>query len=314
MKSRVHPKYKTKYRVGNWAEYDRALVQRGDITIWLSPEAIATWEPLGVGKRGGQLKYSDVAIETALTLRLIFNLPLRQTEGFLKSLFGMVGIDLSAPDHTTLSRRGQHLNVKLRRVPTGKATHLIVDSTGLSIVGEGEWAAVKHGGKGKRGWKKLHVGVDRSGVIVAQVLTDGNADDAVTGLRLIEEVGGDIASFTADAAYDTIAVYDAATARGAKVVVPPTRTAAVSRRRPRSTARDRTIKKVKKIGRRRWKKESGYHCQARVENTFFRYKSIIGDRLHARHAKAQEAEAVMACNILNRMTELGRSVSYAIGS
>ncbi len=235
------------------------------------------WEPPGVGKRGGQLKYSDVAIETALTLRLIFNLPLRQTEGFLSSLFGMMGIDLSVPDHTTLSRRGQHLDVRLRRVPRGKATQLIVDSTGLSIVGEGEWAAVKHGGKGKRGWKKLHVGVDRSGVIVAQVLTDGNTDDAVTGLSLIEEVGGDIASFTADAACDT-------------------------------------IKKLKKIGRRRWKKESGYHCQARVENTFFRSKSIIGDRLHARHAKAQEAEAVMACNILNRMTELGRPTSFAIGA
>ncbi len=123
MKSRVHPKYKTKYRVGNWAEYDRALVQRGDITIWLSPEAIATWEPPGVGKRGGQLKYSDVAIETALTLRLIFNLPLRQTEGFLSSLFGMMGINLSVPDHTTLSRRGQHLGVRLRRVPRGKATN-----------------------------------------------------------------------------------------------------------------------------------------------------------------------------------------------
>ncbi len=118
MKSRVHPKYKTKYRVENWATYDRALVRRGDITLWLSPEAITTWEPAGLGKRGGQLKYSDFAIETALTLRLVFSLPLRQAEGFLNSLFGMMGIDLAAPDHTTLSRRGQHLDFKLRRVPT----------------------------------------------------------------------------------------------------------------------------------------------------------------------------------------------------
>ena len=291
MKSRLRPQYKTRYRVSNWAEYDRSLVQRG-----------------------GQRKFSDHAIETALTLRLVFKLPLRQVEGFLRSVLSLMGVDLEAPDHTTLSRRGQHLDVKLRRVPTGKATHLIVDSTGLSIVGEGEWAAVKHGGKGKRGWKKLHLGVDRSGVIVAQVLTDGNADDAVTSLSLIDEVGGDIASFTADAAYDTIAVYDAATARGAKVVVPPTRTAAVSRRRPRSTARDRTIKKVNKIGRRRWKSEFGYHRQARVENVFFRYKSIIGDRLRARHPKSQEAEALIACNILNGMTTLGGSASCAIGA
>jgi IS5 family transposase len=225
-----------------------------------------------------------------------------------------MGLDLDAPDHTTLSRRSQHLDIKLRPAQTSGSIHLIVDSTGLSIVGEGEWAAAKHGGKGRRGWKKLHLGVDRSGVIVAQILTDGNADDAVTGLGLIDDVGGDIASFTADAAYDTIAIYDAATARGAKVVVPPTRTAAVSRRRPRSAARDRTIKKVKKIGRRRWKKESGYHGQSRVENAFFRYKTIIGHRLHARIASAQKAEALIACNILNRMTELGRSASCAIES
>ncbi len=136
----------------------------------------------------------------------------------------------------------------------------------------------------------------------------------MTGLSLIDEVGGDIARFTADAAYDTIAIYDAATARGAKVVVPPTKTAAVSRRRPRSTARDRTIKNVKKLGRRRWKKQSGYHRQGTVENAFFRYKSIIGDRLRARHARAQETEVAIACNILNRMTALGRSASYAIES
>jgi IS5 family transposase len=314
MKSRVHPKYKTKYRVSNWAEYDRALVQRGDITLWISEDAIASWKPAPTGRRGAQRKFADHAIETALTLRFVFRLPLRQAEGFLRSVLSLMGLDLDAPDHTTLSRRGQHLDIKLRRAPTSGAIHLIVDSTGLSIVGEGEWAAAKHGGKGKRGWKKLHLGVDRSGVIVAQVLTDGNADDAMTGLSLIDEVGGDIASFTADAAYDTIAIYDAATARGAKVVVPPTRTAAVSRRRPRSTARDRTIKKVKKIGRRRWKNESGYHRQARVENVFFRYKSMIGDRLRARHPKSQEAEAMIACNILNRMTELGRPASNAIGA
>ena len=117
MKSSVHPKYKTQYHVGNWPAYDRALVQRGDITVWLAPDAIATWEAVGVGNRGGQRQYSDLAIETALTLRLIFHLPLRQTEGFLTSIFGMLGLDLSAPDHTTLSRRGQHLDLPLRRAP-----------------------------------------------------------------------------------------------------------------------------------------------------------------------------------------------------
>ena len=144
MKSRVHPNYKTKYRVGNWPAYDRALVQRGDVTLWLAPEAIARWEAAGVGKRGGQLQYSDVAIETALTLRLLFHLPLRQTEGFLRSIFGMLGLDLSAPDHTTLSRLAQRLD-------------------------------------------------------------------------LIEKVEGAVSCLTADAAYDTRGIYEAAGARGATV-------------------------------------------------------------------------------------------------
>ena len=197
MKSSVHPKYKTKYHVGNWSAYDRALVQRGDITVWLAPDAIATWEAVGVGTRGGQRPSSDLAIETALTLRLIVHLPLRQTEGFLTSIFRMLGLDLSAPDHTTLSRRGQHLDLPLRRAPAGAGLHLLVDSTGLSIVGEGEWAAVKHGGRGRRGWKKRHLGVDRSGVIVARALTEASVDDATTGITLIEAVDDALGRVTA---------------------------------------------------------------------------------------------------------------------
>ena len=226
MQSRVHPTYKTKYRVANWASYDRALVRRGDVTVWVSPKAIATWEPAGVGRRGGQRKYSDLAIETALTLRLLFHLPLRQTEGFLTALFGLMGLALPAPDHTTLSRRGQHLDLALRRTLTGEGTHLIIDSTGLSIVGEGEWAAAKHGRRGKRGWKKLHVGVDRSGVIVAQALTDAKADDATTGITLVDGVEGALVSITGDAAYDTVAFYDAAGARSgvvARIEIEPPR-------------------------------------------------------------------------------------------
>jgi IS5 family transposase len=315
MRSRVHPNYKTKYRVGNWAEYDRALVQRGDISFWISGDAVAPWKPAPTGRRGAQRKFSDHAIETALTLRLVFNLPLRQAEGFLRSVLSLMALDLEAPDHTTLSRRSQLLNVDLHRVAGEKPLHLIVDSTGLSIVGEGEWAASKYGGRGRRGWKKLHLAVDRSGVIVAQALTYGSADDAKAALALINNVGGDTESLTADAAYDTLAIYDVSAARGIDVVVPPSMSATRSRqRRCRSSARDRTIMRIKEVGRRQWKKESGYHQQARVENTFFRYKTIVGPRLRARHPGSQRAEAVIACNILNRMARLGMPESFAIGA
>jgi hypothetical protein len=313
MNSRVHPKYKTKYRVQNWQEYERGLVERGDITVWLSPAAIAAWRPKRTGRPGGQRRYSDLAIETALTMRLVFGLPLRQAEGFLRSLFRLMGLELPVPDHTTLSRRNKVLEVQLRISTGAGPIHLVVDSTGLAIVGEGEWAAAKHGGKGKRGWRKLHIGVDARGAIVAQSLTNGHADDATEGIALLDVVEGEVSSFTADDAYDTIAIYESACARGARVVVPPAKTATIPRRRrPRSSARDRTIRRVQRVGIRRWKKESGYHRQGRVENAFNRYKSIIGDRLRARDSLAQAAEALLGCNILNRMLELGGPRSVAI--
>ena len=288
-------------------------MQRGDVTLWLSADARDAWRPSPSGQPGGQQRFSDLAITTALTLRLVFRLALRQAEGFLRSVLSLMDVDLEAPDHTTLSRRSQHLAIELSRLPAKGPIDLIVDSTGLSIVGEGEWAAAKHGRRGQRGWKKLHLGVDASGVIVAQTLTGPAIDDATTGIGLIEAVDADIARDTADAAYDTIGFYDVATARGATVVVPPDKTARVSRRRPRSRARDRTITKIEKVGRRRWKKESGYHRQARVENAFFRYKSIIGGGLRARSLAGRVTEAVIACNVLNQMTARGRPESYSVG-
>ena len=246
-------------------------------------------------------------------MRLVFGLPLRQAEGFLRSLFGLMGVDLQVPDHTTLSRRGRGLGIRLRNSASAGPIHLIVDSTGLSTVGEGEWAAAKHGGKGRRGWKKLHLGVDGAGVIAAQSLTQGNADDANEGLVLLDSTDQAVKSFTGDGAYDSVAIYKAASERGARVVVPPSKAVRNSRRRkPRSAKRDRTIRRVQKVGRRRWKKESGYHRQGRVENTFCRWKSIMGGKLRAHHKDAQSTEALLVCNILNRMFELGRPRSVAV--
>ena len=215
MKSKVHPRYKTKYRVANWAAYNQALVRRGDVTVWVSSEAIAAWTPGRSGRRGGQRRYSDLAIETALTLRLLYHLPLRQAEGFLHALFGMMRLDLSAPDSTTLSRRRQHLRRRLRPVPPpGEGLHLVLDSTGLSLVGAGEWAAATHGGRGRRGWRKLHLGVDQSGVIRVHTLTEATGEDATTALELLTAVEGPLVRVTADAASDTVAVYETARAPG----------------------------------------------------------------------------------------------------
>ena len=221
----------------------------------------------------------------------------------------MMRLDLSAPDYTTLSRRSQHLRRRLRPVPPGESIHLVLDSTGLSIVG----AAAKHRGRGRRSWRKLHLGVDQSGVIRVHTLTEETGEDATTALDLLTAVNGPLVRVTADAASDTVAVYETATTRGATVIIPPAKTANISGHGPRSPARDRTITLVKQLGRRRWQKVSGYHRQGRVENAFFRYKSIIGDGLRARSPAGQGSEAVLGCEILNRITALGRPVSYRIG-
>ena len=162
--SRVNRQYKKKYRIRNWREYERGLRSRGDVTIWLSEDAIAAWVPPKNGLRGGQRRYSNLAVRTALTLRVVFSLPLRQTEGFLDSLLRLMGLNLKAPDHTTLSRRNQIVAVPpLTRSHDGPID-LIVDSTGLKILGCGEWNAHKHkASKKRRDWRKLHIGVDAEG-------------------------------------------------------------------------------------------------------------------------------------------------------
>ncbi len=177
--SLVHPRYKTEYRVRNWREYEQGLRARGDVTIWFSEKAIANWVSRSTGRRGGQRLYSNPAIETSLTLRTVFELPLRQTDGFVGSLLGMLSLDhLPVPDHSTLSRRDRSLGVAPKATPPGGPIDLIVDSTGPQIPGEGPWTAAKHGTKRTRDWRRLHTGVDERGVIVAHCLTGSRADAA----------------------------------------------------------------------------------------------------------------------------------------
>ena len=310
-RSRVHPPYKTKYRVTNWASYNQALVDRGNLRLWISPDAITNWNAKPCKRRrGGQPKYSNLAIETALTLGLVYHLPLRQTEGFVTSIFDLMGLHLDVPDHTTLSRRSKILKIKLKANSHLGLIDLIIDSTGLSVFGEGQWAAAKHGKKGFQGWRKLHLGVDGTGIIVAEALTGPNVDDAKTGVRMIKKARFRVRAVVGDAAYDSREIYEAAEDHKARVIVPPLKNARVSIHAP--PARNRSVKRIAKVGRQRWKTEAGYHRQSRVENTFFRYKTMIGDRLRSRRPDTQRTEVILGCNILNRMFECGSPRSIAI--
>src|SRR5919202_3526147 len=198
-----------RHKVTNWAAYDAALRQHGSLTVWFTDEAIAAWRAGPRTTPGGQPWYSPLAILTALTLRAVFRLALRQTEGLISSILHLLGLTLAVPDHTTLCRRAETLEVpRPRPRSAGEPLHLLVDSTGLKLCGAGEWLAEKHGTSKRRSWKKLHIGMEAgTGRIVAAVLTDKEADDGAQVGPLLDQGDGPVASFTGDGAYDQESVY-----------------------------------------------------------------------------------------------------------
>ena len=148
---------KAKYTVANWPEYDRALQQRGSLTVWVTPEALAAWTPAKTGRRGRPAAYSDIAVETAVVLRLAMGRPWRQTEGLLRSIVQLLGLELPVPDHTTLARRSARLSLTTAlKMPAGPVT-VVIDSSGLKVYGAGEWLHEKHGGKPRCTWRRLHI-------------------------------------------------------------------------------------------------------------------------------------------------------------
>ena len=305
---------KSQYRVRNWAEYEAGLRRRGDLTVWLSDEALDAWRETPSGKPGGQRTYADIAIEAALTIRMVFHLPLRQTEGFLRCLAGLLEVDLPIPDHTTLSRRLKRLSeVQLQRLPTDRPIHLLIDSTGLSL-------HVGHMQKPprNRAWRKLHLAFDAaSGEILASDLTARRTHDCTQVPALLEQIADPIASVLADGAYDTKAVYEAAHERGegraVRVLIPPGRNAQLS---PKPSAalreRNRTVRSIRELGRREWHTSSGYSRRSMAENTVFRYKTIIGRSMRSRTLAGQKVEVQLASKILNTMARLGMPDSYRV--
>ena len=259
----------------------------------------------------------------------MFRLAYRQTEGLIGSVIGLLGLDLAVPDHTTLCRRTQTLEVP-RPKPRGAGAadyagdaggntgpmHLLVDSTGLKLYVAGEWLVEKHGTKRRWSWKELHLGVDaNTGRIVAATLTDRDEDDAAQVGPLLDQVEGSVASFTADGAYDQDSAYADVAARHqeAAVVVPP-RAAAVPSGTAETTPtqRDRHLHLIAVTGRMSWQKAAGYNVRARVEATMGRFKQVIGDGLRSRTERRRATEVNVAVHALNRMLELGRPESVRV--
>ena len=300
----------------NWAEYDAALRQRGSLTVWFTEEAIAAWRAEPRTTRGGQPHYSALAIRTALTLRAVFRLALRQTEGLIGSILHLLGLDLAAPDHSTLSRRAETLEVPKPCPSSGGPVHLLVDSAGLQLCGPGEWLVEKHGTRKRRSWRKLHIGVDAgTGRILASELTTSDVDDGSQVEPLLDQIAGPLASFTGDGAYDQAGVYGTLAKHhpDAEVIIPPRSTAVLSENGETApTQRDRHLQSIAEHGRIGWQKASGYTRRALVEAAISRLKRVIGDALRSRTDRRRTTEVAIAVQALNRMLELGRPKSVRI--
>jgi len=308
---------KQKHKVMNWRTYDASLRQRGSLTIWFTDEAIQAWRAAPRTTPGGQRWYSPLAILTTLTLRAVFRLALRPTEGLIGSVIGLLGLTLAVPDHTTLCRRAETLEVpRPRPRRDGEPMHLLVDSTGLKLYGAGEWLLEKHGARARRSWRKLHIGVDAgTGQIVAAALTGKEVDDGAEVGPLLDQVEASVASFTADGAYDQEGVSAAVAERypEAAIIVPPRSTAAPSETAETApTQRDHHLQFITEHGRAAWHTASGYTRRACAEAAIGRFKQVIGDGLRSRTDRHRATEVGVAVHALNRMLELGRPISVRI--
>jgi len=299
---------KPAYRIRNWNEYNDALVRRGSLTLWVSQETLQAWRYRGPAQRGAQFQYSDLAIECLLTLKAVYHLTLRATEGFAHSLFALIQVDLPVPDYSTLCRRAATVQITLPKKAAGPL-HLVLDSTGLKVYGEGEWKVRQHGYSKRRTWLKLHLAVDpQTHEIQAAMVTDPGVTDAETVPALLEQVGNPVESAAADGAYDRQVVYDALEGRSARAVVPPRRDAKIKRHGNTSgtrLARDENLRRIRKVGRSAWKEESGYHERSLAETAMFRMKTIFGDGVASRTLARQATEAGIRCRALNLMTHQG---------
>ena len=274
------------------------------------------WEAVPSGRRGRQQSYSDAAIQACLTLKVLVGLPLRQTIGFVASLLELSGLGWSVPDFSTLSRRQKALDVTIPYRGSNGGLHLLVDSTGIKVEGEGEWHTRKHGGSRRRVWRKIHLGIDEETLEIRAVeVTSSNVGDAPMLPDLLSQIpaGEEIATVTADGAYDTRACHDAIAARGAAAVIPPRRTA-----RPwkpdtaGARARNEVLRASKHLGRALWRNWSGYHRRSRVE-TKINCVKLLGQRLMSRDFDRQVAEVQIRAAVMNRFTALGIPVTLALG-
>ncbi|WP_341501461.1 IS5 family transposase [Gallaecimonas sp. GXIMD4217] len=303
---------KARHKISNWAAYNRALVNRGSLTVWMDEAAIRHWRcQQHHGGRGRGFEYSDTAIETALMLKGLFNLPLRALEGFINSLFRLMEVPLSSPSYSCISKRAKTVTIRYRRRSQGDMTHLVIDATGLKVFGEGEWKTRKHGKEKRRVWRKLHLAVDADShaVVAAEVSLDKVGDNEVLPF-LLNPLRRRIERVSADGAYDSKGCHRLVMRKGARAVIPPRKTAGFwEDGHPRNEA----VAALKAGRLDEWKSRSGYHRRSLAETAMSRYKQLIGPKLSLRDYNGQVAEALAGVKVMNKVIGLGMPERQQVG-
>ncbi len=303
------------YRVKNWAQYNAGLIARGDVTMWVDQGLLAS-SGVGVSKRGRPCVYPDAVIQMLLGLKQVFRLPLRARQGFAMSLRKLAFANLRVPNYTTLSRRAQDLEVVLPALRAGQSLHLVVDSTGLKVFGEGEWKVRKHGYSKRRTWRKVHLAMDaKTGQICAALMTHQDVGDADVLADLLDQLPPDtpVDIIGGDGPYDTKSCHAAIAAAGAQPSIPPREGAAPwAETTPSAAWRNAAIEAIAKRDRCEWKKASGYHRRSLVENLMYRLKTLTGHSLWAREVGSQATEVAIRAGLLNRMAALARPQSVRV--
>ncbi len=308
---------KRQYRIRNWSEYNAGLKQRGSITFWISDEVRQAWlNQSKTGKRGASKTYSDLAIATFATVKAVYHQAGRQTQGFIQSVFRLMKLELDVPDHSTVSRRLGKLKVALPVIPKQGARHVVVDSTGIKVYGEGEWKTRQHGISKRRTWRKLHLGIDEAtGEILAAVVTTNNVHDGQVLADILNGIDGDIEQVTTDGAYDHEHCYDEINERDAKAVIPPRKDAKIWNHGNLNAPphdRDENLRYIRKHGRKKWKEDSQYHRRSQAETTMYRHKNEFGGKVSSRTFDNQASELFIQSAALNRMIQIAKPDSYAI--
>jgi hypothetical protein len=298
---------KSKRKITNWKEYNQALVNRGSLTFWMDDDAIANWYcDTPSGRRGRSNEFSDSAIETALMLKGIFNLPLRALQGFIDSLFSLMDVDLRSPNYTSISKRARTVEVNYRQPPKGSVAHLVIDATGVKVFGEGEWKVRKHGSESRRTWRKVHFAVDAdSHDIVSAVVSLDSVHDSEVLPALLNPLRRKIEQVSADGAYDTRGCYEVIGKKGAKAVIPPRKNAALwDDEHPRNEA----VIAQQSNQLEQWKSSSCYHQRSLAETAMYRYKQLLSGKVTLRKYNGQVGEILANVKALNKLTSLGMPV------